>query len=167
MMGFNHRRGEVDMGNVIQSFKEEQVNYINDYIKEQINKDVERIISQNPTQEKAIELIYERYAHFAQIGYAIHVYLSVKRGRLKELKMVKSHIFTFGGGHPLWDKYAVIVATTPELAREEMFKVYGNEWSMQYTVKEFERAKSEGFFLNLESLQTIVVGVNLTQPLKE
>lgn len=65
------------------------------------------------------------------------------------------HIFTFGVGQPLWDKYAVIEASSPEKAREKMFDVFGREWSMQYTSKEFAQAKAEGFFRNLESLPTI------------
>lgn len=68
---------------------------------------------------------------------------------------MSQHIFTFGGGQPLWNKYVVIVASSPEHAREKMFDVFGHEWSMQYTSKEFAKAKSEGFFLKLESLPTI------------
>ncbi|MEK3955345.1 hypothetical protein [Psychrobacillus sp. FSL K6-1464] len=68
---------------------------------------------------------------------------------------MNKHIFTFGGGQPLWDKYAVIEASSPEIAREKMFEVFGHEWSMQYTSKEFAQAKSEGFFLKIEPLSTI------------
>lgn len=73
-----------------------------------------------------------------------------------ENEKMEQHIFTFGGGHPFWNKYVVIQADSPERAREEMFAAFGNAWSMQYTSKEFQQAKSEGFFLKLESLLTIV-----------
>ncbi|MFJ5771432.1 hypothetical protein [Psychrobacillus sp. NPDC093180] len=68
---------------------------------------------------------------------------------------MEKHIFTFGSAHPFWNKYVVIEAKTAEKAREEMFRCFGKAWSMQYTLKEFEQAKSEGFFRNLESLPTI------------
>lgn len=67
------------------------------------------------------------------------------------------HIFTFGGGHPLWNRYVIIQSASTERARQSMFDTFGVEWSMQYTEKEFAKAKSEGFFLNLDPLPTIRV----------
>ena len=67
------------------------------------------------------------------------------------------HIFTFGVGHPFWNRYVVIQSSSAEQARQSMFDIFGNEWSMQYTEKEFSKAKSEGFFLNLDPLPTIKV----------
>ena len=67
------------------------------------------------------------------------------------------HIFTFGGGHPFWNRYVVNQSASAERARQSMFDIFGNEWSMQYTEKEFAKAKSEGFFLNLEPFPTIRV----------
>jgi len=67
------------------------------------------------------------------------------------------HFFTFGGGHQFWNRIVVIHAESPERARQSMFDTFGNDWSMQYTEKEFTKAKSEGFFLNLEPLPTIRV----------
>lgn len=65
------------------------------------------------------------------------------------------HYFTFGVGHPYWTRYVVIQAISAERAREKMFETFSNEWSMQYTEQEFRNAKSEGFFLNLESFPTM------------
>ena len=70
---------------------------------------------------------------------------------------IGNHIFTFGGGHPFWNRYVVIESESAELARQRMFDGFGIAWSMQYTEKEFARAKSEGFFLNLDPLPTIRV----------
>ena len=64
--------------------------------------------------------------------------------------------FTFGSSedhaHP---RMALpIVADSYAIARDAMFKLYGDKWAFQYTEEEWEcmkqRAKSEAFF-NLES----------------
>lgn len=68
---------------------------------------------------------------------------------------MEQHFFTFGGGHPFWNRYVVIQSSSADSARDMMFKTFGNVWSMQYTEKEFRKANSEGFFLNLESFPTI------------
>lgn len=68
---------------------------------------------------------------------------------------MSQHIFTFGGGHPYWNRYVVIQADSPDRARDAMFEAYGSEWAFQYTEKEFSDSKRQGFFLNLESLPTI------------
>lgn len=65
------------------------------------------------------------------------------------------HIFTFGTRQHFRNRYAVIQADSPEKARIKMFETFGNEWSVQYTEKEFAKAKSEGFFLNHTSLPTL------------
>lgn len=75
----------------------------------------------------------------------------------KVIQKGNQHFFTFGGGHQFWNRYVVIHAGSPEGAREKMFETFGNVWSMQYTEKEFAKAKSEGFFLNLDPLPTIKV----------
>lgn len=36
-----------------------------------------------------------------------------------------------------------------------MIEAYGYQWTMQYSGKEFSKAKSKGFFLNFASLPTI------------
>ena len=50
------------------------------------------------------------------------------------------HIFTFGGGHPFWNRYVIIQSASAERARQSMFDTFGNEWSMQYTEIEFAKA---------------------------
>ena len=66
-----------------------------------------------------------------------------------------THIFTFGIGSPLRNRYAVIRAPTADQAREKMIETFGREWAFQYTAFEFSKAKSEGFFLNHTSFPTI------------
>ena len=58
---------------------------------------------------------------------------------------MKSYIFTFGQNHAYKDGYVTINANSPELARAEMFKRYGQKWSMQYLSK--EQAEVEKFHL--------------------
>lgn len=53
-----------------------------------------------------------------------------------------NHYFTFGHGHydktheNLSDYYTIINAPTEDLARDIMFKIRGNKWSMVYESKE-------------------------------
>lgn len=64
-------------------------------------------------------------------------------------------IFTFGIGDHYWNRYAVIDAPDSDIAREKMIEIFGKNWAFQYTEQEFSKSKSEGFFLNLESLPTV------------
>lgn len=64
--------------------------------------------------------------------------------------------FTFGSSkdHAHQRMALPIVADSYAMARDAMFKLYGDKWAFQYTEEEWEcmkqRAKSETFF-NLES----------------
>ena len=52
--------------------------------------------------------------------------------------------FTFGFGQPHENGFHVIESKTYDEAREEMFKKFGNNWSMQYSEKEwFAHGKSQ------------------------
>lgn len=68
------------------------------------------------------------------------------------------HIFTFGQHHEYCDRHQIIFANEPEKAEDKMFEVYGRNWAFQYTEKQWEKSKSEGFFLKSEPLEPIYCG---------
>ncbi len=49
---------------------------------------------------------------------------------------MREFIFTFGCGQPHEGCYTVIQAETRGEAREEMFRRFGQKWSMQYDLRE-------------------------------
>ena len=57
---------------------------------------------------------------------------------------INKYYFTFGSSHPLANYYYIIKARTSAEAREEMFKQFGNKWSMQYDSAEKAGVKEFG-----------------------
>ena len=51
------------------------------------------------------------------------------------------YYFTFGVGSPLGKHYHVIEADSEKEAREEMFRLFGNEWAFDYTEQEWKATK--------------------------
>ncbi len=49
---------------------------------------------------------------------------------------MNEYVFTFGFGQPNEGCYTVIRAATPEAARQEMVRRYGDRWSMMYSTRE-------------------------------
>lgn len=64
---------------------------------------------------------------------------------------MEKHYFTIATGYP--EQVRVINAPTPMMARQEMFRVHGNNWGFQYTEKEWKQSLSEGFFKNVKYLK--------------
>ena len=58
---------------------------------------------------------------------------------------MKKYWFTFGFGQRYENCYCVIVAEDSQRAREEMYRRFGNQWSMQY--ESAEEAGVERFSL--------------------
>lgn len=50
--------------------------------------------------------------------------------------MAQEFICTFGSGQENSDGYVKVVAPTEKTAREMMYEVYGNKWSMIYSDEE-------------------------------
>ncbi|WP_060210345.1 hypothetical protein [Sporosarcina koreensis] len=68
---------------------------------------------------------------------------------------MEKHYFTFGQSRSLANRHQVIVASSPDAAREVMVRHFGWDWAFQYTEKEWNGFKEEGFFKNNQPLETI------------
>lgn len=68
---------------------------------------------------------------------------------------MNKYLFTFGQLHKYVDRHQIIYASYPDTAADKMFEIHGREWSFQYTEKEWEQYKSEGFFKNNTPLEEI------------
>lgn len=58
---------------------------------------------------------------------------------------MNKYIFTFGSGQEFEGFYQPIYSETFTEARKLMYKIYGNNWSSQYSEREWKEAEKEGY----------------------
>lgn len=69
---------------------------------------------------------------------------------------MEKHYFTFGQASSFSNRHQVILASSPDTARELMIKHFGNAWAFQYTEAEWQDSLAQGFFKRNQPTETII-----------
>ena len=69
---------------------------------------------------------------------------------------MEKHYFTFGQASGFSDRHQVVLASSPDAARELMIKYFGNAWAFQYTEGEWQESLAQGFFKRNQPMEIII-----------